>query len=475
MPHAVVVSSLPATPRSQSGGKAADFALQQPSSEALRAVVLAANSDGIHLLRRGRAAAAFEQLKYAEAVLAANPEASAQETDLLALTCSNLGCYYRKAGLPRAALRYLGRALKMEETFTGETAQDTRSLATTKLNACAALSGLGSHEEAERLAMEATRLLVAQAPSESSRPPSQEESALLAVACHNLGAEREHLGRWASAAVAFRQGAEVAERALGPHSDLARALSTSCGEALGRAEKHPSTPDRPSMSRPRGAAPKRPWLRHAGFVATGGAVAKSSPRRVPARSIRSAPPLLPKPPSPIDLSDWGVAPPMTGGEPVGGGAEAVVAMDRRPGSRQGTLASTAEFAQLEGEEEQELPSIMSRSPGGSFAPVGLAEPGVQPPAIDREHSSEDWGDLPSARSLEGGNWRGAGRVRVMSPESSRGASGHSVPTSVAASPRQSLSLEAPTSKPPGGLSARRREHSSAAHAGLHAGAYRSSG
>jgi len=114
-------------------------------------VVLAANSDGIHLLRRGRAAAAFEQLKYAEAVLAANPETSAQEIDLLALTCSNLGCYYRKAGLPRAALRYLGRALKMEDAISRESPQDAISLATTKLNTCAALSGLGNHEDAERL------------------------------------------------------------------------------------------------------------------------------------------------------------------------------------------------------------------------------------------------------------------------------------------------------------------------------------
>merc|ERR1719197_2160939 len=103
--------------------------------EDLRQVVLAANADGIDLLRRGQPVMAFEQLKYAEAVLVSNPEISADDNELLALTCSNLGCYYRKAGLPRAALRYLGRALRAEKVADSSAPQDACGLATTKLNA----------------------------------------------------------------------------------------------------------------------------------------------------------------------------------------------------------------------------------------------------------------------------------------------------------------------------------------------------
>jgi len=248
-----------------------------PNVEAVRHVVLCANSDGIDLLRRGRAAAAYEQLKYAEAVLASNPDAAAQDSELLSLTCSNLGCYYKKAGMPRASVRYLGRALKLEEAAPRDKTQDTVSLAKTRLNACAALSSMNCHEEAEQMAVEATRILLAPEASEASR----EECALLAVACHNLGAEREHLGRWGAAAVAFRQGAEVASRTLGHNSDLSRALSVSCGEALTRAERYPTSPDRPALWPP-GLPPKKPLPRSVKPLFSPGKPASARNRRAAA-------------------------------------------------------------------------------------------------------------------------------------------------------------------------------------------------
>jgi len=225
-------------------------------------VVLAANSDGIDLLRRGKQAQAYEQLKFAEAVLAANPGTCAKNGDLLALTCSNLGCYYRKKGLPRASLRYLGRALRAEEAAGRDSPADACGLAKTKLNACAALSGMGSHEEAEKMAVEATRLLMAEGAGDGEGGvPGREACSLLAMACHNLGAEREHLGQWGAAAVAFRHGAEAAGRALGPRSDLARSLADSCAEALAKAERHPTTPDHPARARVQ-ASPRRRTPRH---------------------------------------------------------------------------------------------------------------------------------------------------------------------------------------------------------------------
>jgi len=215
--------------------------------EHLREVVLAANADGLDLLRRGHRVMAFEQLKYAESVLVSNPDISAVDNDLLGMTCSNLGCYYRKAGLPRAALLYLTRALRAEEASAHETpVQDVCSLATTKLNTCAALSGVGRHEEAEKLAVEAVELL---SPPDGGTP-SQEECTMIAVACHNLGAEREHLGRWAYAAVAYRQGTEVARKTLGPKNALTRTLTDRCSHVLAKAERNPHFPCRPVGPRP---------------------------------------------------------------------------------------------------------------------------------------------------------------------------------------------------------------------------------
>jgi tetratricopeptide (TPR) repeat protein len=228
----------------------------QVRGEDLRQVVLAANADGIDLLRRGQPVMAFEQLKYAEAVLVSNPEISTDDSELLALTCSNLGCYYRKAGLPRAALQYLGRALRAEKVAESSVAQDVCALATTKLNACAALSGVGRHEEAERLAVTAMQLLAPQ----DGNAPSREECGLLAVACHNLGAEREHLGRWAPAAIAYRQGSEVSAKVLGPQNPLTRTLQDRCTQALSKAERNPFTPRRPVGTKrsPRGRQIRRP-------------------------------------------------------------------------------------------------------------------------------------------------------------------------------------------------------------------------
>mmetsp|Transcript_75712 Transcript_75712/g.157797 ORF Transcript_75712/g.157797 Transcript_75712/m.157797 type:complete len:398 (+) Transcript_75712:167-1360(+) len=254
-------------------------------SEDLRQVVLAANADGLDLLRRGRATAAFEHFKHAEAVLLANPSIAAADGGLLALTCSNLGCYYRKVGLPRAALQYLHRAMKAEEAVLATAPSpnhfelqqthssskgkrhhglsvspglDTSSLVKTKLNVCAVLSGVGNHERAEQLAAEAAHLLAPRCSAPVVFPSNATEEAiaaiqeqhrqdcsLLAVACHNLGAEREHLRRWSEAAVAYSQGGDVAARALGARSQLARSLLTSADNALAKVSRHPPLIDRP--------------------------------------------------------------------------------------------------------------------------------------------------------------------------------------------------------------------------------------
>lgn len=315
----------------------------------LRRAVLAANYDGLYLLRHDRTAAAFEQLKHAEAVLTSNPAAAACDGELLALTCSNLGCYYRKAGLPRSALSYLGRALQVEETaWAGSSPQDTCSLAVTKLNACAALSGVGNHEEAEELAAEAARsLLPPLPPGEVRLPPDNERNALLAVACHNLGAEREHLGLWDEAAVAYRQGAEAACKTLGPGSALAKALVANCAEALEKAGRHPTTPDRRLTPRPPPGGLRRRWLRQ-GWAAT--------PRQE-----------APERPAGLDFC-----------VPV----EVLEAALQAGASHAHEEAEEGDEGEEEDEEPRELPELAALPPTRSTRQKGL-----------REQSLEQWGQL----------------------------------------------------------------------------------
>eukprot|EP00929_Paragymnodinium_shiwhaense_P120170 TRINITY_DN92082_c0_g1_i1.p1 TRINITY_DN92082_c0_g1~~TRINITY_DN92082_c0_g1_i1.p1 ORF type:complete len:417 (-),score=106.40 TRINITY_DN92082_c0_g1_i1:54-1304(-) len=328
--------------------------------EEFREFVGAVNADGMYLLRRGMKDNALEQLKTAEAVIVANPEASARDCSVMALTCNNLACCYKQRGLPRVALQLLQRAQDAETTPPGEkrwalnapspvpgTAaasgakavsstlalaaaggafdNSAASVAVTKLNTCAALSTVGRHDEAEQLAAEAVELLAAEVDrlaahrSATHRHPTsgsdgdgdrgsrkaegtsggaeaperddgadaaaedageagddsaekksssrahkekqksaamrsgpeegQEEGALLAVACHNLGAEREHLGRFAEAGVAYRHGFEAACKALGARSLFARTLQASSSRALGKASRHPEYRSHQSFGR----------------------------------------------------------------------------------------------------------------------------------------------------------------------------------------------------------------------------------
>lgn len=370
-----------------------------PNVEAVRHVVLCANSDGIDLLRRGRAAAAYEQLKYAEAVLASNPDAAAQDDELLSLTCSNLGCYYRKAGMPRTSVRYLGRALRLEEAATRDKTQDAVSLAKTKLNACAALSSMNCHEEAEQMATEATRILLAPEASEASR----EECALLAVACHNLGAEREHLGRWGAAAVAFRQGAEVASRTLGNSSDLTRALSTSYGEALTRAEKYPTSPDRPQLWPP-GLPPKRPLPRSVKPLFSPGKPASARNRRAAAADAA-----------------WALA---LGAQQGTSSTASTV--------RVGLDAAAAVAADPSGIQTLEEEANATGELQGLMASSGVSAPGSA--AILESEELEEWGSLGLASA-----WRSGGRAAattsttlsasssLVSPRHSLGSEGEQAP------------------------------------------------
>merc|ERR550539_855305 len=144
-----------------------------------QSLVLSCNKDGMDSLRKGQDKAAFEQFKYAEAVLIAN-QTEGDNTSLLAVTCNNLGCYYKKVGKFHGSLSYLRRALKMEV----ELKTDEMTLAGTHLNLCAVLSKLEKHDKAVQHALSALELMSKRV-TESDTVVSEDDYPVLAIAYHN--------------------------------------------------------------------------------------------------------------------------------------------------------------------------------------------------------------------------------------------------------------------------------------------------
>jgi len=198
-------------------------------AKAAEELITAFNKNGMASLRAGQHDQAFEQFKYAEALLLSNPKVS-DSVHLLAMTCNNLGCYYKKVGKYHGALSYLRKALAMEVELNS----DGVTLAGTHLNLCAILSKLEKHDRAVQHALSALELM-RQRVEQSEAGVSQDEYAVLAIAYHNLATEREFLQEWDQAATAFQTGHQVAKRLLGENHALSITLHQNCDTVLKKA------------------------------------------------------------------------------------------------------------------------------------------------------------------------------------------------------------------------------------------------
>lgn len=206
-----------------------------------QSLVLSSNRDGMDALRKGHMKAAFEQFKYAEAILIAN-QAEGDNTSLLAVTCNNLGCYYKKVGKLHGALSYLRRALKMEVDLD----TDEVTLAGTHLNICAILSKLEKHDKAVQHATSALELIQQRVTSSGGADKtSQDDYSVLAIAYHNVAVERDFLQQYDQAAAAFKQGHQVAKRCLGEDHPLSVTLGKNCDAVLSKTKKMAKAPRRP--------------------------------------------------------------------------------------------------------------------------------------------------------------------------------------------------------------------------------------
>mmetsp|Transcript_3625 Transcript_3625/g.13281 ORF Transcript_3625/g.13281 Transcript_3625/m.13281 type:complete len:984 (+) Transcript_3625:103-3054(+) len=215
-----------------SGGAAA----HKPKNEletSVQDLILSCNKDGMDSLRKAQSErndphlkAAFEQFKYAEAVLLAN-QMEQDNAALLAVTCNNLGCYYKKVGKYHGALSYLRRALKMEM----ELKADEVTVASTHLNICAILSKLEKHDKAVQHALSALQLMSKTA-SRQDHNMGADEYSVLAIAYHSVAKEREFLQQLDQAALAFQTGYQVADRLLGENHPLTITLMRNCEAVL---------------------------------------------------------------------------------------------------------------------------------------------------------------------------------------------------------------------------------------------------
>eukprot|EP00929_Paragymnodinium_shiwhaense_P006703 TRINITY_DN110679_c0_g1_i1.p1 TRINITY_DN110679_c0_g1~~TRINITY_DN110679_c0_g1_i1.p1 ORF type:complete len:1004 (+),score=243.42 TRINITY_DN110679_c0_g1_i1:95-3106(+) len=208
-------------------------AMRHEPQGSFQQLVMGCNKEGMDFLRRGQYKQAFEQLKYAEAVLV-EKEGEDEPTNLLAVTCNNLGCYYKKVGKLHAALSYLRKALKIEVSLQ----TDDVTVAGTHLNICAILSKLDKHDKAVQHALCALELIGRRV--NSGEAVSQDEYSVLAIAYHNVAVERDYLHQWEQAAMAYQQGHQVAKECLGDQHPLTQTLAKNSETAAQKAQKFAS-------------------------------------------------------------------------------------------------------------------------------------------------------------------------------------------------------------------------------------------
>jgi tetratricopeptide (TPR) repeat protein len=197
--------------------------------EASEQLIRVYNNMAMQLLQSGSNAQALELLQSAEGLIG---EASAHHNldRLKGLTYNNLGCYFRREGMPMEALKWLRQAHDIEQRM----GSDASARSSTYLNLCAVYSLLGKHQDALQCAQQALKYLKiacqqANAPSapgdnhamHATGADNMDKASMLAIAYHNIAVEHEYLGHLLDAVHAYRKALEVAEAKCGDKSALA--------------------------------------------------------------------------------------------------------------------------------------------------------------------------------------------------------------------------------------------------------------
>merc|ERR1711871_59393 len=191
--------------------------------EARKNVADLCNMLAMNALNTGEMDQCYTLLTRAEQLTAGKTGApSTDRLRLRAVTLNNLGCYYKKKGRLRSALKCLGKALKIESRL-----KDVKNPADTHLNICACQSQLGRHVEALEHAQAALILLQDELFSSSgqeAQAPPKERVAVMAIAYHNVAVEQEYLKKFDLAIQSYRKALEIAEKHLGPDQGITQVL-----------------------------------------------------------------------------------------------------------------------------------------------------------------------------------------------------------------------------------------------------------
>lgn len=142
-----------------------------------------------------------------------------------AITYNNIACYFRRIGKLRTAVKYLEKALLVEERL------GTADVAQTHLNMCAALSQLDKHDKALKHAYIAVvRVYEALFPDlislDTNSDAIKERMTVLCIAYHNLAVEEEFLKN-PSSIETYTQGLRYAEKYLDPENSIVGVLRQS--------------------------------------------------------------------------------------------------------------------------------------------------------------------------------------------------------------------------------------------------------
>ncbi len=222
-----------------SGGRSA-----KPYLDILERLGRLYNSIAMQYLQQGEHSFALILLQSAESLISEGGAGMQSLEPLKGLTYNNLGCYFRREGMPMEALKWLRQAHDIEQRV----GQDS-SRSSTFLNLCAVYSLLGKHLEALQCATQALKHLKAvlqrnpQA-SLSATVPGMEKvdtASMLAIAYHNIAVEQEYLSRFDEAVGSYRKALEVAETQCGSSSQLAGKIRLALAAAHNAAQAAAST------------------------------------------------------------------------------------------------------------------------------------------------------------------------------------------------------------------------------------------
>jgi tetratricopeptide (TPR) repeat protein len=176
---------------------------------------------------------ALRHLKKAEFVASDGSGWIADEdlrSKLLAATFNNFGCLYRKQGKLKLALKYLRKALNLEESHHS---RKKSSQAATYLNICVILSQMGKHERA---------LVYATGALYQLGNSNDKNKSLLAVTHHNIAVEYEFLFEYETSVYHYTKASEIAEQDFGKNHPMTLSINNSKEKAEAKLAKSTKEP-----------------------------------------------------------------------------------------------------------------------------------------------------------------------------------------------------------------------------------------